>query len=568
VTLDTVFNFKYNLNIWGCYRSSGCTGNFLSFAEYDGNHNNWQQVVQITDQSIPVALDSDFSNYASEQNAYTVTLLGNTFQNQESIPTEGMVKSYYITVEYTEDSYLFLSNYASVPYISYSFYVVSRPGQEIQNGFTIALMFVTLVVIVGYLYILFTQQRAHILSEQKWVVAYFVLLIMFQNPVYCVIVWYEDPTVSAIYASYVVDYLAQSGLFILWLLFADSLNRKASSPFKFYSPKILFGLAIFTNGIVILTYQFPGLLTSSNERSPVEAVVNWSKYVQDTFVAFSCAYLALLFLWTAIWFYRLFTNSRRLKKLPYMSTRYLQLSFRFLFLQATLVTMYYFFQYFSVILLIFLGGQAGTSSNLADNINTVFRQQTQLFGKILFLTVYAIILAFLFLPASFMNDHSEGLLSTLATTYTISEAEHHNLVLGRRRMVYNMQRKLVNQMMMMNQLVGRNIKPDVFCVDIALFLRSLSFQAYYDPEGCCTASSYDGVMDLSKIGFTLLKTHYSTEHEVFCFIARENSTRRLVVCFRYCCLHSSSSSSSPSPPLPLSLSRTGVLRVRDRWRTI
>ena len=116
-----------------------------------------------------------------------------------------------------------------------------------------------------------------------------------------------------------------------------------------------------------------------------------------------------------------------------------------------------------------------------------------------------------------------------------------------------MRRKLLNQVTLMNQLI-RNIKPDVFCLELALFLRSLSFQAYYDPpqvsrsnicmcvcafisclhrDQLVTASGYEGEMDLQKIGFTLVKFHYSREHEVFCFIARQDSTRRLVVCFRY-----------------------------------
>ena len=163
-------------------------------------------------------------------------------------------------------------------------------------------------------------------------------------------------------------------------------------------------------------------------------------------------------------------------------------------------------------------------------INTLFREQTFLFGKVLFLTVCALILAFLFLPA-IMTAHSDGLLSTLASTYAISEGEYHGLVLSRRRAVYTMRRKLLNQVTMMNQLI-RNIKPDVFCLEVALFLRSLSFQAYYDPPQLSSASGYEGEMDLQKIGFTLLKFHYSREHEVFCFIARQDSTRRLVVCFR------------------------------------
>ena len=527
------YNLQYDVNIWGCYQSSGCTGQFRTFENYGGSGSDWQQVLQLQNQNIPITLNNDLQNYA--QNPYMVTLLSNTFQNQESIPTNGLIKSYFISVQYHNNQLLYSSTPESAPYITYKFNVVSRPSQEITNGFTVGLMIITFIVLFIYIYILYEQSRTHkvhVLSEQKWVVIYFILLIMFQNPVYCVIVWYDRPSNVAIYTSYVMDYLAQSGLFVLWLLFADSLNRKNSSPWKFYIPKAFFGLAIFTNGIVILTYQFPGLLVNdSNQRSPVEAVVNWSSATQLNFIVFSCLYMILLLLWTLIWFVRLFLTSRRLKQLPYMSTRYIQLSFRFLFLQATLVTLYYCFQYASVVYFITTGSQASSTNNLADNVNTLFREQTQLFGKILFLTVYALILAFLFLPASFMTEHSDGLLSTFASTYTITEAEYHSLVLSRRRAVYTMQRKLLNQVTLMNQLI-KNIKPDVFCLEIALFLRSLSFQAYYDPPNLVTASGYEGEMDLKKIGFTMVKYQYSTEHEVFCFIARQDSTRRLVVCFR------------------------------------
>jgi hypothetical protein len=115
--------------------------------------------------------------------------------------------------------------------------VVSRPKDVVVNALTIVLMIITLGVLGLYSYVLLQQDK--ILSEQKWVIAYFILLILFQNPGYCVIVWYtEPPTVVAAYASYVIGYFAQSGLFILWLLFADSIQRKTNSKTIFYAPKV------------------------------------------------------------------------------------------------------------------------------------------------------------------------------------------------------------------------------------------------------------------------------------------------------------------------------------------
>lgn len=214
-----------------------------------------------------------------------------------------------------------------------------------------------------------------------------------------------------------------------------------------------------------------------------------------------------------------------------MSTRYIQLSYRFFSLQATLVTLYYLFQYVIVIVFITQGVTTSYDSiTLTDNINILFRQQTQLFGKTLFLTVYALIISFLFLPATLM-DNKQGIMASLSATYVISEQEHRILVKTRKIMMNSVKRNLLNQMALVNQLVGA--RADVFCIDLALKLRNVAFQAYYDPAGLSTASGYDGSMNLDPIGFELIDLTYNAEHEVFCFISREKETGRLVVAFRY-----------------------------------
>jgi hypothetical protein len=82
----------------------------------------------------------------------------------------------------------------------------------------------------------------------------------------------------------------------------------------------------------------------------------------------------------------------------------------------------------------------------------------------------------------------------------------------------------------MNQLI--HAQSDVFCVDVALNLRNIAFQAYYDPPSVKTLSGYDGVMDVEKVGYTLIECCYNPAHEVFCFIVRERKSGRLVVAFR------------------------------------
>lgn len=168
------------------------------------------------------------------------------------------------------------------------------------------------------------------------------------------------------------------------------------------------------------------------------------------------------------------------------------------------------------------------SVTLTDNINILFRQQTQLFGKTLFLTVYALIIAFLFLPSSLMSNQ-QGLMASLSATYVITEQEHRILVKTRKILIGSAKRNLINQLSIVNQLTGA--KADVFCVELALNLRNVAFQAYYDPPRITTASAY-GEMNLDPIGYEFIDLTYNAEHEVFCFICREREKGRLVVAFR------------------------------------
>mgnify|MGYP001798081636 CR=1 FL=1 len=82
---------------------------------------------------------------------------------------------------------------------------------------------------------------------------------------------------------------------------------------------------------------------------------------------------------------------------------------------------------------------------------------------------------------------------------------------------------------MFNQLV--QVKTHVFCLDLAILLRTISYQAYYDPnyKGIKSASAYEGIMDLKSSGLTLIDVNYNPDHETFCCIAREDSTSRLIV---------------------------------------
>jgi len=536
LTIKNGIQIEYNVILWACYNENGCNSNFQYNYAYTKNPNIYQKVLKNYHQIKQLYFGNDIIKNDEYSYHTSMEIFPNTFQNQESIPTNGLVKSYFTQIEYIKDDYHLFSNNNNNKKLDkniiYKFDISNRERQIVDDSITIILLVITLIVLGIYIYILSKQKK--ILSEQVWVVCYFFLIILFQNPVYCIIAFYKTPpTIEAAYSSYLITYIAQSGLFILWLLFADSILRKTSSKLYFYLPKLLIGFTILTFGILILTFQFPGIVINFDlkSRNAVEAVNDWSDNVKLQFVSFTLIYLFSIWIWTIWWFIRLYYTGTKLKKLPYMSTRYIQLSYRFFTLQATLVTLYYIFQYMIVIIFITEGVNSNqyNITSITDNINILFRQQSQLFGKILFLTTYALVLAFLFLPANLM-DNSHGVIGSLAATYVISEIEHQTIVKQRKMMIKNMKRNFFNQVTLMNQIV--NAKADVFCIETALKLRNISFQAYYDPSHIQTLSGYDGIMDLSKIGYQDIDFFYDKEHEVFCFISKEILTGKIVVAFR------------------------------------
>jgi hypothetical protein len=554
------FTFSYNLQVWTCYNEGGCGESFDNSGTYTQDGNVWQKVLDLQGETIQVDLSTAMVSDGEGDKKISLQLITNTFQNQESIPTNGLVKSYLIAVQYQSNPFNLFSSENPTTQVdtTYNFHVVRYPGNRVMAAINVILLVITVAVLGVYCYILYKNIGSlsnwkHSLSEQKWVIMYFFLVILFQNPVYCVIVWYtRQPPVTAAYATYLMNYIAQSGLFTLWLLFAHSYQRKVQRKTFFYGPKVFIGVVIFVFGVFILTYQFPSLALPRTDRSAVQAVENWTHRLKVSFVICTIIYLVCIMFWTVAWFTRLFLTGRMMNRLPYMSTRYMQLSFRFFSLQATLVTFYYIAQYCLVAYFISRDTTTGYATSLtvlADNINVLFRQQFQLFGKTFFLTTYAMILAFMFLPPNLLD--SSGFYTTIAATYAISEDEHKEVVKGRRQALKNVKRNLINQMTRYDQLISA--KEDVFCVDLALKLRNVAFQSYYDRvDGAQTASSFGKTQDIDTFGFELIEEFYDPTHEVYCIIAREkvgptptadgppadattanpNKTGRIVVSFR------------------------------------
>lgn len=348
---------KYNIELYCCYQPHYC-------GQVGSSDSKWKRVLKEENRKIYL---SDF--YESGDETLKVNVLPTTFQNQEALPDNGKVESYMIFVTYFDLS----PNEDFASNLEYTFGSLTRKSMLTARIMLQFCVVFSLVVIA--LYVIALRKRYASLSltlpEQRWILWFMIMVVFFQNPIYCVVVWQSDPAVEAVFATYVMDAFAQSGFFTLWLLFADSLRKHTHSSVYFYLPKLLMGLLMFVVNLTVTVMQFP-TLSAASDRSPVEATAMWSDDTKLALILFSISFLGLLWLWTLWWIYNLWYTAKKLKKLPYMNTRYLQLWFRFFLIQASLVALYYVFQYFTAISYI-LNYQAGTkhttAQHLADYIN-------------------------------------------------------------------------------------------------------------------------------------------------------------------------------------------------------
>ena len=304
---------KYDVDLYACYKNENC--GFPTESD-----SRWKTVLREEDREVIVG-----DVYSDGSSSATVQILPNTFQNQETLPDNGRVQSYLIYVTYHPGQPYF----STASDMEYKFANINRNSYLAARILLQFCVVFTLGVLAFYVWGLRQRYSSimHALPEQRWLLFYMVALLLFQNPIYCIITWKESPSSDSVYAAYVLDAISQASLFTLWLIYADGLRRQFGY-WTFYLPKIGMGVLIFITNIVVLTLQFP-TITSTLKRSPVEAVTEWSNSTKIAFIAFSMSFLLLLCIWTLWWFYTLWHTGRALGKLPYMSTRYLQLWFRF-----------------------------------------------------------------------------------------------------------------------------------------------------------------------------------------------------------------------------------------------
>jgi hypothetical protein len=277
--------FQYDLDLYCCYTDTDCgavdppRGRRGRTETETEESNGWKKVVSLTQKNIHI----DRYLTIEDDDSTAVTLLSNTFQNQESLPTKGRVRSYLIFVHY-DDLY---TSYRAWSSLSYTFHDISRPNTPLVDSFLPVLMTLTCVLFIGYLYCLYTASaRAGdgtgrpeggggerglllLLPEQRWLIYYLLAVILLQNPIYCIVSRVDNPSPAAVYSCYLLDAMAEASLITIWLLFADGLSRQMGNIWTFYLPKVLVGVCMFGVNVVVLTLQFPSI-NPNDHRSPVE----------------------------------------------------------------------------------------------------------------------------------------------------------------------------------------------------------------------------------------------------------------------------------------------------------
>ena len=242
----------------------------------------------------------------------------------------------------------------------------------------------------------------------------------------------------------------------------------------------------------------------------------------------------MLWLWFMIFVVQVIKTRYKLVGYNYMTNRYLHLSFRYYSLQASLVTAWALIDFIN--LAVAVSQVSDKRLSLFENFAVIGLVSIGL-GRVnsyksVFFTLYAFILAFIYLPIGSAFDQ-QSLTSKLASTYVITEKERIDIIKKRKKLVKSlnaMQQSLLNNI--------SNFNPYVCCIDKAINLCAVSFEVYYDQPGQPTAAGlgHDESelkdMDLESYGYEYIALNNDEEHDTFCCIARHKETRKILIAFR------------------------------------
>lgn len=328
-----------------------------------------------------------------------------------------------------------------------------------------------------------------------------VVVILYTNPFFLLLYDTSTSTVAidasakVAYADIFISVLGSAGFNMTWILFSDPVRFRSVYWIRFWWFKVILVLTIFLSSIIVLTIKYPSILISST-RSPVELIDSWPTSTAQTYLAFSGIALISEIVWFIYWDYCMYRSYKKLSRLAYMKTRYVQLSFRFFVFQAFFISIYFIFFFLLSAFWVLVSTNDGANPSLArlwNNINVSYALRSELDGRLLLISVFSLTLAFVYLPAdAFTSKNVNSIASQLASSFVLTEVEREQAVRSRRKAIRRLNR--MQQSLLAN--VSSN-KSFVFCVDLGLLLCNASEEAYCQYPMIDTAIKVDNDQLLS-----------------------------------------------------------------------
>ncbi|CAI5742901.1 unnamed protein product [Hyaloperonospora brassicae] len=340
-----------------------------------------------------------------------------------------------------------------------------------------------------------------VLSVQKWLLGVGIALVLWQNPVYTVSQLCATVSSRTRFVSITCQSFAEAMFGVFWLSLMDQHVENLATKRSSCVSKFTFGLALFAVDTCMTVLRMPKLFFR------VGSISAFDVRHEKLYLLLSVTRIGFVLAWL-IWIMAAGLRSgRRLKTLPYMATRFKQLSYRFLVLETLLL--FAFALTFSALQMFYLAQTwyfIGCDAFMQDAIQMFAKMHTghPSLGQFLFLSVYVYLVMFVHLPPP--ANGGTGLLGS--TAFYVEEKPR------------------------VDSYGFLTPDHDLFCVETAEWLLEMAYQAYFDPPGCPSSSGY-GELALERHGFDLithLRSNYTDTHAVVAWSLEDH--QRLVISFR------------------------------------
>ncbi len=374
--------------------------------------------------------------------------------------------------------------------LSYAF-VYHNDGFRVKEAIV---RMVLLAVTMGFLALFMGTMRhwhfAKWLPEQKWIIGLLLSLALYLNPFFVALLYLPDYWTE--FFATLCSLTAITVMLVFWLLMMDGLRHSRHPFLRFYLPKLAWGLLTWLG---LFGVALGNLLFASRDAQLNRDADHVNRLIKAGSILSSIMYGV----W-GLWFCYLVVNTHvMLKRLPYLSTRFQQLSFRFFVIQAGMVIL---FLAFSVIYSLATPNNLHRGMSFSsiggfyedDSDRDSSNQNEHSFGALVLISVYTFFVVVVYLPPD------RSVLSLLF-----------------RRPSKGAYLRMVDE-------------DHRYSVSTSRWLFDFAWHVYYDPPGLPTTESAFGVMDPGEFTFELLEFISNPATDTHCMIALDHG--RVVVAFR------------------------------------